>query len=71
MVTSSTSRLTDLDRHAIAEARELAGLSGPGAVREYTGDPGSLTAYAVAFELAQQRMGGLLAIIERLGGGNG
>ena len=62
---TGTDRLTEYDRRTIAEASKLAGLSGPDAVREYTGDPDPLMAYAVAFGRAQHHLRDLLAIIDR------
>ena len=58
---------TEADRRAIAKARELAALDGPG-IRRYAGsdDPGY--ACAVAFGVAQEWLATLADALERLAG---
>jgi hypothetical protein len=58
-------RLTDYDRGIIAEARELASLSGK-AVCEYTGQADLGTAYASALGRAQFRLEALVRLVEHL-----
>jgi hypothetical protein len=62
-----TARLTDTDRRAIARARELAALGGPG-VRECYGPDDPLVAYSRALGAAQVWLAELAAIAERLDG---
>lgn len=67
-MTDPADPLTGYDRRTIAAARMLAGLSGPEAVRELTGDEDTAMAYAVAFGRAQFHLRELLGIIGRLRG---
>ena len=58
--------LADTDRRSIDRARQIAGITGLGAVMERTGERDIAAAYAGAFGLAQWAIGSdLLAIIER------
>lgn len=64
-------QLSDHDQSIIGQARQLAGLSGPAAVRAYFGTTAvsyAKTAHAYAEALGQATwvIGELLAIIERL-----
>ncbi len=71
-MTNKTTRpvLSDLDRRAIAKARELAGAHGIDAIREVTGTKSEDIAlvYGEAFGAAQVRLFALTAIVERLAG---
>ena len=60
--------LTSADRALIARARELAGIRGPAAVREHTGDSDPLGSYVAALGEAQELLAGLAAIAERPAG---
>ena len=60
------SSLPEYDRVTVARARQLAGLSSAGAVREYTGHADAAMAYACAFGEAVFMLRELAAIIERL-----
>ena len=63
------SALTEYDRRRIAEARELAGLATPGAVRErFPGWNDTAATYAEAFATARYLLDDLAAIAERLDG---
>jgi len=71
---TASNNLTEADRHIITMARELAGAHGDAAVREVTGAPSydiSAMVYAEALGRAQYLLAELVAIAERLGGGNG
>ena len=64
-------RLSDHDKNIIGQARQLAGMSGPAAVRAYFGTTAvsyrdTAHAYAEALSQATSAIGELLAIIERL-----
>jgi hypothetical protein len=64
-------RLSDHDKRITGQARQLAGMSGPAAVRAYLGTTPVLYAdtahaYAEALSQATWAIGELLAIIERL-----
>jgi hypothetical protein len=72
--TRDRDRLSDHDRSIIGPARQLAGLSGPAAVRVYFGNTAvscadTAPAYAEALGQATRVIGELLAIIERLADG--
>jgi len=68
-VTTQAPSLTEADRRAVAQALELAAVSGAGAVREHTGETDIGMAYACAFGEARHLLTELAAIAERLGGG--
>ena len=66
-------RLSDHDKSIIGQARQLAGMSGPAAVRARYGTTAvsyrdTAHAYAEALSQATSAIGELLAIIERLAG---
>ena len=66
-------RLSDHDKSIIGQARQLAGMSGPAAVRACFGTTAvsyrdTAHAYAEALSQATSAIGELLAIIERLAG---
>ena len=60
------SKLTDLDRDRIAQARELADAVDLDEIRKAAGS--DLGTYAEAFGVARVRLGDLVAIINRLAG---
>lgn len=57
--------LTDADRRIIDQARELAEVRGPAAVREHTGDSDPLGSYVAAFGEAQELLTELAVIALR------
>jgi hypothetical protein len=67
----AASRLTDNDRGAITQARELAALRGIDAIRAHVGETDAGFARVVAFGEAQHWLSELVRIAERLGGTDG
>ena len=71
MTARAEPQLTDTDRHTVTQARALAALRGGAALRAHAGTGDTMAAMVIAIGEAQYLLADLVAIVERLGGGNG
>jgi hypothetical protein len=58
--------LTPHQQQRIGQARKLAGISGPGAIREYAGTDDLAMGYATAYGAAREIIAELVSFIEQL-----